>query len=46
MTQKTREEVSRAIGILEGIAWFVKLNVGEALNEAIETLEAVLQKET
>lgn len=45
MTQENRENMHRAIGIIEGISWCVEDKVADALNVACEILSAVMERE-
>ena len=45
MTQKNREVMERAIGIVEGLAWVAEEKTGKALVDVIEMLDSVMESE-
>lgn len=45
MTQENRENMHRAIGIIEGVAWCADDKVADALCVVCEILSAVMQSE-
>ncbi len=45
MTQKNRENMQRAIGIIEGISWAMEQNAQDALCVAVEILDEVMKSE-
>jgi len=45
MTSENRENMHRAIGILEGVTWLAEKDVAEAVGVAVEILSAVMQSE-
>ena len=45
MTQKNRENMQRAIGIIEGVSWVSDDKTAEALITACEILMAVVDSE-
>ena len=45
MTQKNRENMQRALGIIEGIAWVSERQTADALITACEILMAVIDSE-
>jgi len=46
MTQKNKENMQRAIGILEGVSWMVENNnLQDAICTACEILDAVVKSE-
>lgn len=45
MTQENRENMHRAIGVLEGLSWVADDKVSDALGVACEILWAVMQSE-
>jgi hypothetical protein len=46
MTQENREKMQRAIGIIEGVSWTLKTIQSDALREAVEILDEVLESES
>lgn len=46
MKRNNRETLQRAIGIIEGASYGAKSNVQDALEAALEMLDAVLDDET
>lgn len=45
MTQENRENMNRAIGIIEGVAWCSDDKLADALCTACEILSAVMKSE-
>ena len=45
MTQKNRETMQKAIGIIDGLSFVTSQSVADALEAVIEMLEEVLKKE-
>lgn len=46
MTQKNRENMQRALGIIEGVSWTLKTIQSDALREAVDILDEVLESES
>lgn len=44
MTNNDREALQRAVGIIEGVAYFTVEKACDALSEAIELIESVLEE--
>jgi hypothetical protein len=45
MTQKNKENMQRAIGIIEGVSWVLETNVQDALCVAVEILDEIVRSE-